>query len=350
MYHLKYGMDPNNHYLENCLKLKVSKVENSPYKRGEIMSALKQVVENEDFLEIDMVSMYGSNLVWIISFKDLSIARKYFGEKVQVKGHEFSLEDAHDNHVYSTYRICWLPNLLPLDQIVRYFSVYGNVVDCFHETSKEEGCKGIKTGIVQVRLQQTSQELKDHMVKTGPQRLNCGVRMLVLKAGVQAGCWKCGDPEHKAKDCPKNRKPVSYADIANSESNDGHNDADAEHALEQVQPAVMDTNEQPENQSVIVETLNEEQHSTMIEATNVPTSTGSNATKAKRKEMSSPNGNDQTSKQGRQDESNSSYQDYSSALSDHSSSETEDNEEVQVTLNGSSVQPPDTSTPPQATE
>ena len=341
----RYAMDPNNCYLENCLKFEVFKRENNPYKRGEIMNALKQVIDKDDFLKIDMVSMYGSNLVWMISFKELSIAKKYFGKTIEYNGC-CCLVDAHDDNLYSTYRICWLPNLLPLAQIERHFSPYGTVIKCFHETSKEEGCKGIKTGIVQVKLQQTPQQAGDIEVKTGPQRLTSGIRMLVLKAGDKTGCFKCGESNHKAKDCPKKRKPVSYADIASSqtETNDGQNDADAEHALEQVPSTEMETNE-PEIVAV-AETLRDDQHSTLIEEpVDTPTASTVLGKKSKRKQMSSPSESDKTSKQGRQDDPNSSYQDYSTADSVQDSGSDGEVEELESTVSEHPPLPPDASTP-----
>lgn len=331
----KGSVDPRNCFLENCLKLEVSKVENHVYKRAEIIKALKDTLKNEDFLKIDMVSMYGSNLVWIISFKEMSIARKYFGFSVKIQNTTCFLENAHNTNLYSVFRICWLPNLFPLELVKRYFETYGTVVKCFHELSREEGCQGIKTGIVQVKIMQTRDQADSHPVKAGPQRHTCGVRMLVMRAGEQTGCFKCGEASHKAKDCPKNRKPVSYADItANQlESNDGQIDADAEHALEQVQPAEMEV-VNGEQEVVAVETLNENQHSTMIEA---PPTNAVKQKKAKRKEMTSPSESDQNSKQGRQDASNESYEEYSTLESSDDSSTDEEIEDLNRTVS----KPPD---------
>jgi hypothetical protein len=194
-----------------------------------------------------------------------------------------------------------------------------------------------------VKLQQTPKQAGDIEVKTGPQRLTSGIRMLVLKAGDKTGCFKCGESNHMAKDCPKKRKPVSYADIVSSqtESNDGQIDADAEHALEQVR-SEMDINE-PE---LIVEgeTLRDDQHSTIIEEAATPT-TSTVSVKSKRKQMTSPSESDKTSKQGRQEDPNSSYQDYSSAESELNSSTDGEVEELENTVSEHPSLPPDASTP-----
>ena len=273
------------------------------------MLGLKSVLSSEDFAKIDMVSMYGSNLTWTISFKDDNISAKYIGRNVVCNCKTAVLEDAFDDNHYSTYRICWLPNLLPLDQIVKYFEVYGTVVKCYHELSKEEGCQGIKTGIVQVRLKQDKEQFDQLKVKTGPQRLTCGVRMLVMKAGEQAGCFRCGESSHKAKDCPKRRNQVSYADVVSNHTQvtDGQNDADAELALQQTQGGEMETSEATQ------EVDNQAQSQPEIITSSPLRAMRSEAEKkrVKRKELSSPSDENKEAKQGKTDELDLSYQDYS---------------------------------------